>query len=67
MPIAFLISMGRSMGWRPWEKFLLVLIWLSPLATRAAALPLGLNLMPIPAVILVGLVWTTWAPAKAQK
>jgi hypothetical protein len=67
MPIAFLISMGRSMGWRPWEKFLLVLIWLSPLATRAAALPLGLNLMPLPAVILVGLVWTTWAPAKAQK
>lgn len=64
MPIAFLIGMGRREGWRPWEKFLLVLIWLSPLATRAAALPLGLNLMPIPAAILVGLVWTTWAPPK---
>jgi hypothetical protein len=56
--------MGRSMGWRPWEKTLLVLIWLAPLATRAAALPLGLNLMPIPAAILIGLVWTTWAPPK---
>jgi hypothetical protein len=66
MPIAFLIGMGRSMGWRPWEKALLVLIWLSPLATRAAALPLGLNLMPIPAAILVGLVWTTWSPAKVK-
>lgn len=65
MPVAFLIGMGRREGWRPWEKLLLVLIWLSPLATRAAALPLGLNLMPIPAAILVGLVWTTWAPAKA--
>ncbi|OYU35574.1 MAG: hypothetical protein CFE35_08660 [Novosphingobium sp. PASSN1] len=66
MPIAFLVGMGRSMGWRPWEKTLLVLIWLSPLATRAAALPLGLNLMPIPAAILIGLVWTTWAPATQQ-
>ena len=46
------------------EKTLLVLIWLSPLATRAAAIPLGLNLMPIPAAILVGLVWTTWAAQK---
>lgn len=66
MPIAFLVGMGRSMGWRPWEKTLLVLIWLSPLATRAAALPLGLNLMPIPAALLIGLVWTTWAPATQQ-
>ncbi|WP_246135130.1 glycosyltransferase family 87 protein [Novosphingobium sediminis] len=64
MPIAFLIGMSRREGWRPWEKTLLVLIWLSPLATRAAALPLGLNFMPIPAAILVGLVWTTWAPQK---
>ncbi len=66
MPIAFLVGMGRREGWRPWEKTLLVLIWLSPLATRAAALPLGLNLMPIPAAILIGLVWTTWAPPKAK-
>lgn len=67
MPIAFLIGMGHREGWRPWEKTLLVLIWLAPLATRAAALPLGLNLMPIPAAILVGLVWTTWAPQKVAK
>ncbi|MEI6641295.1 MAG: glycosyltransferase family 87 protein [Novosphingobium sp.] len=66
MPVFFLIGMGRSMGWRPWEKFLLVLIWLSPLATRAAALPLGLNLMPLPAVALLWLVWSTWAPPKVQ-
>ncbi len=64
MPVFFLIGMGRNMGWRPWEKSLLVLIWLSPLATRAAALPLGLNLMPLPAAILFGLIWTTWAPPK---
>lgn len=66
MPVAFLIGMGRREGWRPWEKLLLVLIWLSPLATRAAALPLGLNLMPIPAVILLALIWTTWAPQKVR-
>jgi Glycosyltransferase family 87 len=67
MPVFFLIGMGRREGWRPWEKALLVLIWLSPLATRAAALPLGLNLMPIPAAILMGLVWTTWSPTKHQE
>ena len=67
LPIAFLIGMGRREGWRPWEKTLLVLIWLSPLATRAAALPLGLNLMPIPAAILVALVWTTWAPQQVKQ
>ena len=66
MPIAFLAGMGRREGWRPWEKSLLVLIWLAPLATRAAALPLGLNLMPIPAVVLFWLVWSTWAPAKVR-
>ena len=44
-----------------------MLIWLSPLATRAAALPLGLNLMPIPAAILVALVWTTWAPQQVKQ
>ena len=66
MPVFFLVGMARREGWRPWEKSLLVLIWLAPLATRAAALPLGLNLMPIPAAILVGLVWTTWAPQKVK-
>jgi hypothetical protein len=66
MPVFFLVGMGRREGWRPWEKFLLVLIWLSPLATRAAALPLGMNLMPIPAAVLLWLVWSTWAPAKAR-
>ncbi|WP_421848012.1 glycosyltransferase family 87 protein [Novosphingobium sp.] len=64
MPVFFLIGMGRSMGWRPWEKSLLVLIWLAPLATRAAALPLGLNLMPLAAAVLFWLVWSTWLPAK---
>ncbi|MBX9886021.1 MAG: DUF2029 domain-containing protein [Novosphingobium sp.] len=61
MPVFFLVGMGRREGWRPWEKALLVLIWLSPLATRAAALPLGLNFMPIPAAMLFCLVWTTFA------
>ena len=67
MPVFFLVGMGRREGWRPWEKVLLVLIWLSPLATRAAALPLGMNLMPIPAAVLLWLVWTTWAPQKIKK
>ncbi len=66
MPVFFLVGMGRDAGWRPWEKMALVAVWAAPLATRAAALPLGLNLMPLPAFVLLWLVWSTWAPQKAS-
>jgi len=66
MPVFFLVGIGRCKGWRPWEKLALVLIWAAPLATRAAALPLGLNLMPLPAAVLLWLVWSTCAPHKGR-
>lgn len=65
MPVFWLVGMGQCKGWRPWKKLALVAIWAAPLATRAAALPLGLNLMPLAAALLVWLVWTTRAPPKA--
>jgi Glycosyltransferase family 87 len=64
MPVFWLVGTARAEGWRPWGKLLLVVVWAAPLATRAAALPLGLNLMPLPAAVLMWLVWTTYAPQK---
>jgi hypothetical protein len=66
LPILWLVSEGLRRGFRPWEKALLVGLWLAPYATRAAALPLGLNLMPLAAALLLWLVWTRApSPEKA--
>ena len=61
LPILWLVSQALQKGFRPWEKTLLVGLWLAPYATRAAALPLGLNLMPLAAALLLWLVWSRGA------
>jgi len=47
--IAFLASDAMSQGWRPWEKTLLAVLWLMPIAARQIALatfiPLGVIAM----------------------
>jgi hypothetical protein len=58
LPLLWLVQRGLREGFRPWEKAGLVLLYLAPYATRAAALPLGLNLMPLAAAVLVWCVWT---------
>lgn len=57
VPVFWLIADGRARGWRPWEKLLVVALYFAPLATRAAALPLEINLMPLPALAMVALIW----------
>lgn len=57
-PTLWLVEQGQSQGYRPYEKLALVGLWFAPYATRAAALPLGINLMPAAALILLWLVWT---------
>lgn len=57
VPVFWLIVDGRARGWRPYEKIAVVALYLSPLATRAVALPLEINLMPIPALAMVALIW----------
>ena len=52
-PILWLIGAARTNGWRPWEKLGVIALWLAPLATRAAALPLNANLMPLAGIALV--------------
>lgn len=57
LPVFWLVGEARREGWRPWEKLALVALWLAPLATRAAALPLHLNLMPLASAALVWMIW----------
>ncbi len=64
LPTLWLVREGLRDGFRPYEKFALVLLFAAPYATRAAALPLGINLMPLAALALVWLVWTRGAKAE---
>lgn len=67
LPVLWLVREGLREGFRPGEKALLVALWFSPYATRAAALPLGLNLMPLASALLLWLVWSRGGsrPGKA--
>lgn len=57
LPVLWLVREGLRLGFRPWEKALLVALWFAPYATRAMALPLGLNPMPLASALLLWLVW----------
>lgn len=57
-PTLWLVIQGLERGFRPYEKLGLTLLYFAPYATRAAAFPLGVNLMPLAALALLGLVWT---------
>jgi hypothetical protein len=61
LPVLWLVREGLREGFRPWEKALLVGLWFAPYATRAAALPLGLNLMSVASALLLWLVWSRGA------
>ncbi len=58
LPILWLVREGLRQGFRPWEKLALVLLFAAPHATRAMALPLGMNPMPICAALLVWMIWS---------
>ena len=61
VPTLWLVEQGQARGYRPYEKLALVLLWLAPYATRAAALPTGVNLMPLASAALLMLVWSRGA------
>lgn len=58
MPLFWLAREGSERGFRPYERAALAALYLAPLAARATALPLGLNLTPVAAAALLALVWT---------
>lgn len=57
-PTLWLVAQGLENGFRPYEKLVLVLLYLAPYATRALAFPLGVNVMPLAALALLALVWS---------
>lgn len=67
LPTLWLVQRGLQLGFRDWEKLALVLLWFAPYATRAAALPLGLNLMPVASASLLWLVWTRGTVAQSPQ
>lgn len=64
LPLLWLVHQGLRHGFFPYEKLLLVALFLAPYATRAAALPLHANLMPLASALLVWLVWRRGAGHK---
>lgn len=58
LPVLWLVREGRRTGFRDWEKLALLALFAAPYATRAIALPMGLNLMPLASLALVWLIWT---------
>ncbi|QZH75836.1 MAG: DUF2029 domain-containing protein [Erythrobacter sp.] len=64
LPTLWLVREGLCGGFRPYEKLVLVLLYAAPYATRAVALPLGINLMPLATLALVLLVWSRRAAAE---
>ena len=65
VPTLWLVEQGLRHGFRDYEKLALVLLWLAPYATRAAALPTGINLMPLAALALLALVWSRGSRRRA--
>ncbi len=63
LPTLWLVREGLREGFRPYEKLGLVALWFAPYVTRAAALPLEINLMPLASATLAWLVWTRAARA----
>lgn len=58
LPTLWLVEQGLAKGFRNYEKLVLVVLWFAPYATRAAALPAGINLMPLASLALLALIWS---------
>lgn len=58
VPVLWLAMQGRERGFREWERLALLALFVAPYASRAVALPLGINLMPLASALLLWLVWT---------
>ena len=66
IPICWLVQSWGSKALGGWSRPVLLALYLSPLVTRALALPLGVNLMPPVSLIMVGLVWRSLKPGPAD-
>lgn len=66
LPLLWLTLDAQRAGFRPWDKAILLGLYLAPFATRALALPLHLNLMPVASAAMVWLIWQRGAKLRSQ-
>ena len=64
LPLLYLVRCGLAEGFGPYEKLAIVALWFAPYITRAAALPLGINLMPLASLAILLLVWRRGTVAR---
>jgi hypothetical protein len=57
IPVCWLAQTHQRQDPWSWNRTFIVALYIAPLATRAIALPLGINLMPIVSALTVFLVW----------
>lgn len=63
-PVCWLISRWPRDALMGWGRPVLLFFYLSPLLTRAMALPIGINPMPL---LLLGLVWLVWRSLTGEQ
>ncbi|SMQ69349.1 Protein of unknown function [Altererythrobacter xiamenensis] len=66
IPLMWLTWDNLKRGFGPWDKLILLALFFSPLAVRALALPLQLNLMPLVSIAMVWLIWQRGPLANRQ-
>jgi len=64
IPVCWLAQTWRPEDLRGWSRPAFVALYVSPLATRAMALPVGINPMPIVSAITVFLIWSELRAAR---
>jgi hypothetical protein len=66
IPVCWLAQSYQRQDLSGWSRTFIVALYISPLVTRAVALPLEVNLMPIVSALMVFLVWRNLRPRHAQ-
>lgn len=59
VPFLWLAGAMAARGWRRWDRPMLAFLYVSPLLTRALAMPAGFNFMPLALLFMLCLVWKT--------
>ena len=57
VPLACLSRLAQQAGWRPYEKIVLLTVFLLPLAARAGAMLAGITFGPAALLMLMALIW----------
>jgi len=67
IPVCWLVRSLETEDLAGWRKPALLALYLSPLVTRAMALPMGINTMPLVSLVMVVLVWRSLRDATGAE